>query len=344
MENSKALNNYITAEFELDSLLSKEQKSSVDKKANAYYLKNSQYLKKEDRDPVLIKSYEREGYLIPISRFDILQKYQDRYSYELVYENIVEVSIPIQKLLTLRSWKKEEQKKKFLEISTRCLQLGIKIKESKTHSDIILNSFQKEYKDLEIQLHQINEELNYQKQISKNEQWDIPLPLPEELHPVEAFVPEMLPDALQGWILDIADRMQIPPDFSAASCIVVLSSLIGRKMGIYPKSKDDWFVIPNLWGAIIGKPSLLKSPAIAEVMKPLDYLVEGEIENYQKNIHSYEEHLMILDAEKSAFKDLLRQTAKRAIKQNSSIRIDEICTERHHFETLKPPILIYLVI
>lgn len=99
-----------------------------------------------------------------------------------------------------------------------------------------------------------------------------PRPLPDGLPPVEAFVPGLLPPLLRPWITDIAERMQCPPDFPAAAAIVALGSVIGRRCGIRPKRKDDWTVVPNLWGAVIGRPGVLKSPAIAEALRPLQRL------------------------------------------------------------------------
>jgi putative DNA primase/helicase len=164
------------------------------------------------------------------------------------------------------------------------------------------------------------------------------LPLPDALSPVESLSQEMLPEALKGWIMDIADRMQIPPDFSAASCIVVLSSLIGRKIGIYPKRKDDWLVIPNLWGAIVGRPSLLKSPAIAEIMKPLDKLLDHAFNQYQSKMAFYEQELTLLDAKKAAKKDLLKQSAKKAIKNRVSFNMEQF-NQENDFQEIEKPIL-----
>jgi hypothetical protein len=87
-----------------------------------------------------------------------------------------------------------------------------------------------------------------------SEIWDDPIPLNEELLPVMALTEDMLSESIRPWIMDNANRMQIPPDFLAAACIVVLGSLIGRKVGILPKAYDNWLVIPNLWGAIVGRP------------------------------------------------------------------------------------------
>jgi hypothetical protein len=100
-------------------------------------------------------------------------------------------------------------------------------------------------------------------------QWSQPLPLPDGLSPVAPFTCDLLPDALRPWVMDIASRMQCPPDFPAVAAIVCLSAVIGRQIGIRPKRRDDWLVVPNLWGAIVGRPSLMKTPALAESRKML---------------------------------------------------------------------------
>ena len=65
--------------------------------------------------------------------------------------------------------------------------------------------------------------------------------------------------------MDIAERMQCPPDFPAAAAVVALGSVIGRRCGIRPKRQDDWMVVPNLWGAVIGRPVTRGLPACPSV-------------------------------------------------------------------------------
>jgi len=99
--------------------------------------------------------------------------------------------------------------------------------------------------------------------------WPDPAPLPDTLPPVVPFDPALLPEALRGWVADIAHRMQCPHDFMAVGAVVALSGLIGARAVVKPKTKDDWAVVPNLWGAIVGRPGVMKSPALSEVLKPL---------------------------------------------------------------------------
>ena len=143
------------------------------------------------------------------------------------------------------------------------------------------------------------------------EEWPEPVTLPEGLPPVQSLEPEMIPEPFRGWIMDISDRMQCPPDFTAAAAIVVAGAIIGRACGIYPKRRDDWLEYPNLWGAVIGRPSLLKSPAIAEALKPLRRLAADADKIYQEELLEYEKEKMIAKAKK----DALEKSIKDAIKK-----------------------------
>ncbi len=81
----------------------------------------------------------------------------------------------------------------------------------------------------------------------------------------------LLPEALRGWIMDEADRKPCPPDFIAVAVLVALGSIIGARCAIKPKSRDDWLIVPNRWGGIVGLPSAKKSPAIGVALKLLAF-------------------------------------------------------------------------
>src|SRR5918995_3420880 len=98
----------------------------------------------------------------------------------------------------------------------------------------------------------------------------------------------MLPDAFRGWVEDVAERMQVPPDFVAAPLMVAFSAVVGRKVGIRPKRRDDWLVVANLWGAIVGSPGLLKSPALKEALAPMNCLIDKATKAYKESLEEYE--------------------------------------------------------
>jgi hypothetical protein len=157
-----------------------------------------------------------------------------------------------------------------------------------------------------------------------NDEWEDSVPLPEALPPVAPMDPAMIPEPLRRWIVDVSERMQIPPDFAAAGAVVVAGSLIGRRVGILPKRRDDWLVVPNLWGAAVGRPSLMKSPTLAEVMKPLGRLIAEAYEEFEKAKLSYEMDVMVAEATKAAFKDELRKAAKEVASSGDRSKLDEI--------------------
>jgi hypothetical protein len=172
-----------------------------------------------------------------------------------------------------------------------------------------------------------------------DDEWEDPAPLPEGLPPVDPLDPAMLPEPLREWIVDVSERMQIPPDFAAAGAVIVAGSLIGRKVGIHPKRRDDWLVAPNLWGAVVGRPSLMKSPALAEVMKPLATLVTEAYETYQKAMLAYETDVMVAEATKTAVKEELKKAAREAARGGNRSKLDEIARRGQDTEAPEEPLL-----
>ena len=148
-------------------------------------------------------------------------------------------------------------------------------------------------------------------QETQSESWSEPLPLPEGLPPVKALDPAMIPTPFRSWIMDIADRMQIPPDFSAAAAIVAAGSVIGRGCGIYPKRRDDWIIVPNLWGGVVGRPSLMKSPAVSEAQRPLIRLEIEARDDYQAAAESFENEKDINKIKRSTITKTLKKAMEK---------------------------------
>lgn len=134
-------------------------------------------------------------------------------------------------------------------------------------------------------------------------EWPDPLPIPDALPPVKPFDYALLPDALRAWIEDIAERVQCPPDFPAVGAMISLAAVVGRKIGIRPKRRDDWLEVPNLWGAIVGRPGVMKSPALRESMRPLGRLEAQAREGFEDEITAWQQkqelHKLKREAERS---------------------------------------------
>lgn len=120
--------------------------------------------------------------------------------------------------------------------------------------------------------------------------------LPIALPPVAPFAEELLPVALRPWISDIAQRMQCPPDYPAVASIIALASVVGRQMAIRPKARDDWTVVANLWGAVIGRPALLKTPAIAEPLRMVAALEALARQDHEQAAKDFEADVLVREA------------------------------------------------
>ena len=118
--------------------------------------------------------------------------------------------------------------------------------------------------------------------------WSEPAPLQTALPPVPALEPALLPGEIRGWVADVADRLQCPLEYPAVGALVALASVVGRQIAVRPLLHDDWTVVPNLWGAIVGRPGLLKTPALAEMMRPLNLLEARAREKFETDCREFE--------------------------------------------------------
>ncbi|MBS0456760.1 MAG: DUF3987 domain-containing protein [Proteobacteria bacterium] len=144
-----------------------------------------------------------------------------------------------------------------------------------------------------------------------------PMPLPK-LPDVPEFPLEVLPNAMQRWIGDAAARAQFSPDLAAAAAVAALGSVLGRKLGIRLKTHDDWTEHANIWGAIVGPPSALKSPAMREGERALKALQMAADKKFAKEQAAYEAELEKFKLRKEAKK----KAAAKALTKDRDAAID----------------------
>jgi hypothetical protein len=107
------------------------------------------------------------------------------------------------------------------------------------------------------------------------EQWPDPIDFLSdgEMTGVPELLREHVPAALYDFISDTAERMGVDPAAVALASFVSCASVATDDWRIQPKQYDDtWTESPRLWGAIVGDPSILKSPVIAACTRPIDGL------------------------------------------------------------------------
>src|SRR5262249_54375454 len=73
----------------------------------------------------------------------------------------------------------------------------------------------------------------------------------------------------------------------------------------------DWYEVPNLWGCIVGRPGVLKSPAMEQALKPLQRLEAQAREAYDLNLKDHKLQTEVYELRKQESKN----RAKAAIKE-----------------------------
>jgi hypothetical protein len=164
----------------------------------------------------------------------------------------------------------------------------------------------------------------------------VPRPLTRELLPVLPLRREMLPESLAPWVFDIAERGCFPVEYVAAAAMVALSSLVGRQVGIQPKQHDDWLVVPNLWGGIVGPPGVQKTPASSEALKPLHRLEVEAKDAYAREQESFEIQQMIAKAQAESAQAELKKAARE--KTRTAAELNQLATEARYVEEAGKPV------
>jgi hypothetical protein len=152
---------------------------------------------------------------------------------------------------------------------------------------------------------------------AKTADWPDPKPLPPRLPEVAAFNASMLPENFRDWVVDVSERMQCPPDYVAVSAIVAAGALIGRKLAIRPQGQTDYAEIPNLWGMIIGRPGVLKTPAMAAALAPLRRLDAKARQQNAVALALYDAELERFKITKDARNARLRDQIKKGLEDDS---------------------------
>lgn len=160
-------------------------------------------------------------------------------------------------------------------------------------------------------------------------EWNEPELLTADLQPVIKFTEDMLPQPLSEYVADVSHRMQCPMDYVAAALIVTIGAVVGAGCAVRPKQKDDWTVIPNLYGGAVGPPGVLKTPALAEPLKFLARLELQATAAYEQSLSEHEIELQVHEATRSA----LREQIKAAAKDGS----EDLETLKRGLLALKPP-------
>jgi hypothetical protein len=84
---------------------------------------------------------------------------------------------------------------------------------------------------------------------------------------------EHIPEAVNDFVFDTAQRMGADPTSVALAAIVACASVASDDWKVQPKRHDaTWTENARPWGAVLGSPSIKKTPVIMACTKPIDAL------------------------------------------------------------------------
>lgn len=167
--------------------------------------------------------------------------------------------------------------------------------------------------------------------------WDEPQKL-STLLPVPAFDIENLPQCAWEYVLDVRETIQCPLDYPAIASLITISVAVGSGVSMRPRMKAAFPVIPNLWGAVIGGASRMKSPGTGTVFSILKSLDVKERAAYNKEMGRYKGRMRSFELRaegiKQAMRSVAKQLASRPEKQADYDLLDERLKE---LEEPEPP-------
>jgi hypothetical protein len=138
--------------------------------------------------------------------------------------------------------------------------------------------------------------------------WPDPDDLTVTLPDVIPFDDRLLPGVFGPWVKDIAERMQCPVEYLAVGALVGAGAVIGNRVGVQPKAHDTgWVEVPNLWGAVVGRPGVMKSPALDKVLAPVRRLESLAQTAFAATLANYEIDRMVYDVTKKQLESQIKK-------------------------------------
>ena len=136
---------------------------------------------------------------------------------------------------------------------------------------------------------------------TKAHAWPAPLDfIADQASEPPTLTAEHIPAALFPFVIDTAERMGVDSASVALGCIVTCASVANDDWKVQPKRHDyTWTENPRLWGAIVGDPSILKTPVISACTKPIDKLEAAASERHREAMRQYKQRKAEAKADKS---------------------------------------------
>lgn len=131
--------------------------------------------------------------------------------------------------------------------------------------------------------------------------------LPPPRTPAQSMPIDLLPRGVASYVTAEAAGLGACIEFVAVPLVVAAGSLLGRTLAVRPRRRNRWTITPNLWGALVGRPSAMKSPSGSAGLLPLRRLAAEALEEHQHARAASKARTDVLKAKR----DSILRTAKK---------------------------------
>lgn len=133
-------------------------------------------------------------------------------------------------------------------------------------------------------------------------------PIKKEIGSLPKITKDMLPSEISNWVFDICERIESPFEVGVINALSLIGNLIGNRIAIKPKEFDyNYLEFPNLWGMVIGSPSIKKTPVFSEISKSVTRVQAEQINQFEKDYDTYTEDLNIYQIKKKEFEKEIKK-------------------------------------
>ena len=154
------------------------------------------------------------------------------------------------------------------------------------------------------------------------------------LPPVEKFEYYYLPEFAQEQVSRIARTLFAPVDYVAMCFFVMLGMIIGTRCAVRPKVLDEWYVVPNLFGALVGAASTMKTPSMLSVFAPLFKLEKRARAKHKEDLKAYKAALNDFKMKEEGLKHSIKAAKGSDEKRRQEDRLKDLQNNEP-----EPPIL-----
>lgn len=148
----------------------------------------------------------------------------------------------------------------------------------------------------------------------ESEAWPERRSLPAVLPKAPSLTPELakrlLPEAVCNWVLDESHRSQVASEAFAVAILGSFGTVVGRKIGIFPKQFDSFWIPCVFWTAIVARSGERKSSIISKAQKPFEKLEALARQEFKKACASADAKSEVLKAKIENAKDQIKIATK----------------------------------